>query len=312
MTVHVAERLAVVGLGLLGGSVALAVRQRGLAREIVGAGRSRESVAAAERSGAFDAVVPLEEAVRGADLVLLATPVSVMDDVLRRAAPAIPMGGIVTDVGSVKGALTETLPGLLPPGVHFVGSHPMAGSHERGIQHARADLFEGAVCLVTPTPDSDARALARVEALWRGVGGRVERCSADAHDAAVGWVSHVPHAIAFAFAAALRSAPAGATALAGPGFRDFTRIARSDAELWSEILTLNRKALAGPLEAFSLRLAALSRALDAGDADAVSRLLTEARESLGAEANDESKARSGGEKPEISVRPERRAVPKGE
>ncbi|MCC6641675.1 MAG: prephenate dehydrogenase [Deltaproteobacteria bacterium] len=300
MTVRVAERLAILGLGLLGGSVALAARHRGLAAQIVGSGRSRESVATAGRSGAFDAVVPLEEAVRDADLVLLATPVSAMAGVLRRAAPALASGCVVTDVGSVKAALTETLPGLLPPGARFVGSHPMAGSHERGMQHARADLFEGAVCLVTPTASSDAGAVARVEALWRGLGGRVERCSPDAHDAAVGWVSHVPHALAFAFAAALRSAPPGATALAGPGFRDFTRIARSDAELWSEILTLNRKALAGPLQAFSQQLAALAHALDAGDADAVARLLSEARETLSqAAVGHESKARSGGEKPEI-------------
>ena len=313
MTARVADRLAILGLGLLGGSVALAARRRGLAGEIVGSGRSRESVAAAERSGAFDALVPLDEAVRGADLVLLATPVSAMAGVLRRAAPALATGCVVTDVGSVKGALTETLPGLLPPGVRFVGSHPMAGSHERGLQHARADLFEGAVCLVTPTPDSDARAVAKVEALWRGVGGRVERCSPGAHDTAVAWVSHVPHAVAFAFGAALRSSPPGVTALAGPGFRDFTRIARSDAELWSEILTLNRKALAGPLEAFSQRLSELAHAIDAGDADAVARLLTEARENLApAAGRPEFQARSGGENPEIQDRPEWRAVPKGE
>ncbi len=294
------RRLVIVGLGLLGGSIALAARRRGLAEQVVGSGRSRESVAAAERSGAFDAVVGIDAAVRGADLVVLATPVSAMAGVLRRAAPALEPGCVVTDVGSVKGPLTDTLPGLLPPGVTFVGSHPMAGSHERGMDHARADLFANAVCIVTPTAGSDPLAVAKVEAFWSALGARVERLGPDAHDAAVGWVSHVPHALAFAFAAALRDAPPGATDLAGPGFRDFTRIARSDAELWSEILTLNRKALAGPLQHFSLRLAELGRALEAGDPDAVARFLAEARAQLApATAGTESKARSGGEKPEI-------------
>lgn len=294
------ERLAIVGLGLLGGSIALAARERGIATHVVGSGRSRESVSAAKRSGALDAVMDLEGAVRDADLVVLATPVSAMADVLRHAASALRPGCIVTDVGSVKGALTETLPGLLPPNVHFVGSHPMAGSHERGMRHARADLFEGAVCIVTPTAGSDAAAVAKVEAFWSALGARVERRSAEDHDAAVAWVSHVPHALAFAFAASLNEAPEGATTLAGPGFRDFTRIARSDAELWSEILSLNHKALAGPLQAFSVRLAWLSRCLEAGDADAIARFLAAARDKLAAAApQPASKARSGGEKPEI-------------
>jgi len=212
----------------------------------------------------------------------------------------VPLKVTAFRLGDAPSRFTVTLPGVLPKDVHFVGSHPMAGSHERGMAHARADLFDGAVCIVTPSPGSDAGAVARVEALWRALGARVERRSAEAHDAAVGWVSHLPHAVAFAFAAALGDAPPGATALAGPGFRDFTRIARSDAELWAEILTLNRKALAGPLQRLSSRLAELGRALDAGDVDAVNRFLAAARDNLApATGGNESKARSGGEKPEI-------------
>lgn len=291
--------LAILGLGLLGGSVALAARARGVARRIVGSGRSPESIAAARASGAFDEVVDLESAVRGADLIVLATPVSAMEPVLRHAANSIAAGAIVTDVGSVKAVLADHLPGLLPAGAHFVGAHPMAGSHERGMGHSRADLFEGAACIVTPTPSTDPQALASAEAFWAALGCRVLRRSPEEHDAAVGWVSHVPHALAFAFAAALEEAPGGVGILAGPGFRDFTRIARSDAELWSEILTANRKALAGPLHAFSRRLGTLSAALEAGDADRVARFLAAARERLAAAARSESKARSGGEKPEI-------------
>lgn len=292
------RRLAVVGLGLLGGSVALAARARGMAREITGSGRSPESQEAARRSGAFDRVAPLEEAVAGADLVVLATPVSAMSGVLRRAAPALATDAVVTDVGSVKAPLTDVLPGLLPPGRHFVGAHPMAGGHETGIVHARPDLFEGACVVVTPTPGSDAVACQRVRSFWSGLGGRLLERTPDAHDAAVAWVSHLPHLVAFAYGAALAQAPEGTLALAGPGFRDFTRIARSDAELWAEILAWNAKALAGPLHAVAQELATLGRALETGDADVVLARLSAAAEGLRPEG---FQARSGGENPEIRV-----------
>ena len=186
----------------------------------------------------------------------------------------------MTDVGSVKASLTETLPGLLPPGVHYIGSHPMAGSHRRGAEHARRDLFEGAVCVVTPSPMDPPAEVARIEAFWTALGARVVRRDPAAHDAEVAWMSHVPHVLAFAFARAFAEAPASAHEVAGPGFRDFTRIARSDAELWSEILVENRKALGGPLARVAEQLAELMRALEASDGEAVERLLAEARAAL--------------------------------
>jgi prephenate dehydrogenase len=272
------ERLAVVGLGLLGGSVALAARRLGAAREVVGATRSASARAEALASGAVDRVVPLAEIARGADLVVLATPVSAMAPVLRDLLPGLSAGTVLTDVGSVKAPLVETLPGLLPPGCVYVGSHPMAGSHHRGMPHARADLFEGAVCVVTETPD--AAAAARVTEFWQALGARVVRRTALQHDAEVAWVSHLPHLLAFAFAGSLAAAPAAAAELAGAGFRDFTRIARSDAELWADILTANRKALAAPLGAAGARLEELARALEAGDAEGLDRLLSAARTAL--------------------------------
>ena len=271
-------RLAVVGLGLLGGSVALAARRRGVAGEVVGATRSAEARKTALAAGAVDAVVPLAEVGRGADLVVLATPVGAMAATLRKLAPGLEAGAVVTDVGSVKAPLVETLPGLLPPGCSYVGSHPMAGSHERGMGHARADLLEGAVCVVTEAAEPEAGA--RVVAFWEALGARVVRRSADRHDAEVAWVSHLPHLLAFAFAGSLAQAPGEAAELAGAGFRDFTRIARSDAELWADILTANRKALAAPLGAAGAALEQLSRALEAGDAEGLDRLLSAARTAL--------------------------------
>jgi prephenate dehydrogenase len=313
------ERVAVVGLGLLGGSVALAARERGVAREVVGATRSSEARAQALASGAVDRIAPIAEVARGADLVVLATPVGAMAAAVRQLAPGLgasfaqraegerrpadcfaqraqvsrsepqasedqkvgerrPADVVVTDVGSVKSPLVDTLPGLLPPGCVYVGSHPMAGSHERGMSHARADLFERAVCIVTEA--SDALAGARVVAFWEALGARVVRRTAAQHDAEVAWVSHLPHLLAFAFARSLAQAPSAAAELAGAGFRDFTRIARSDAELWADILTANRKALAAPLGAAGAQLEAIARLLEAGDAEGLDRLLSAARSAL--------------------------------
>jgi prephenate dehydrogenase len=197
---------------------------------------------------------------------------------LEGLAPGLKEGAIVTDVGSVKSPLVETLPGLLPPGVSYVGSHPMAGSHERGMAHARADLFEGATCVVTEMENPGA--VERVCEFWRSLGAVVARRDAGTHDIEVAWVSHVPHVLAFAFARALESAPSGAMEVSGSGFRDFTRIARSDAELWGDILAENRKALGVPLQKASAALAELATAIESGDVETLERLLAVARETL--------------------------------
>jgi len=289
------DRLAVLGLGLLGGSVAWAARERGVAREVVGCGRHGESLRSALAKGLVDRIaLDPAAAVEGADLVVLATPVGAMAERLRAASPGLRAGALVTDVGSVKAPLAETLPGLLPPGVAYVGAHPMAGSHERGADHARPDLFEGAVCVVAETRSAPAAALARVESFWRALGARTVRRDPAAHDREVAWMSHVPHAVAFAFAGALGEAPDGAREVAGPGFRDFTRIARSDPELWAEILVANGKALAGPLARVGERLSELARAVEAGDADAVARLLAESRTNLDISPDPGAKTRKSG------------------
>ena len=274
------ERLAVLGLGLLGGSVAAAAKERGLAREVVGAARRPAPLERALAAGIVDSVSTPAEAVVGADFVVLGTPVGNMAAVLSDVRDGFEPGALVTDVGSVKGAVLDALPGLIPDGVEFVGSHPMAGSHLRGPDHARADLLEGATCVVTPRPGQDERSVDRIAAFWAAVGARVERRTAETHDEDVAWVSHLPHLVAFAFADALKHAPDQVGTLAGGGFRDFTRIAQSDAEMWGEILRLNGKALSGPLEQFSASLAKLARALEEGDAASLERTLTQARERL--------------------------------
>ena len=272
------ERLAVLGLGLLGGSVALAARRSGVAECVVGATRRAEVRETALERGVVDAVDTPENAVRGADLVVLATPVYAMSDLVRTIAPTLDAGALVTDVGSVKAVLDETFPGLLPRGVHYVGSHPMAGSHHRGLAHARADLFEGAPCVVMRGRDTEI--VERLCTFWRALGARVVLRDPREHDTEVAWMSHVPHVLAFAFAQALDGAPDGAHAVSGPGFRDFTRIAHSEPELWGDILTANRKAIAGPLQAVADALTSLARTIETGDADDVERAIHAARNHL--------------------------------
>ena len=273
------QRVAVLGLGLLGGSVALAARQRRVAGRVIGANRRASVCEEALRLGAVDEAEPdFAAAARGAELVVLATPVFAMPEVVRQIAPALAEGALVTDVGSVKGFLADTLPGLLPRGVHYVGSHPMAGSHERGIAFAREDLLDGATCIVST--DSDATARERVAAFWSALGSRVVWRDSAEHDRDVGWVSHLPHAIAFAFAAALEEAPDRAFEVQGSGFRDFTRIAHSDPELWADILSTNRKALAAPLRTAADTLSHLAGLLEEENGEALERFLQTARGAL--------------------------------
>jgi prephenate dehydrogenase len=188
----------------------------------------------------------------------------------------------------------------------------MAGSHLRGVEHARADLFVGAPCVVTAGPDTDPAAVERVSAFWMQLGARVVRRDPATHDAEVAWVSHVPHVLAFAFARSLAAAPATAGQLGGSGFRDFTRIAQSDAELWSDILVANAKSIAGPLRELAEVLRRFAGQLESGDAEALERSIAHARAELARleQAHHDSDARSGGANPEIQAAPVA-ATPKG-
>jgi prephenate dehydrogenase len=285
------ERLAVLGLGLLGGSVACAAKETGAAGRVVGATRRRDVLEQALARGFVDAVGTPEEAVRDADLVLLATPVFAMAGTVRKIAPHLREGALVTDVGSVKGVLHDTLPGLLGRGARYVGSHPMAGSHERGFENARADLFRAAPCVVTETASTPERD--RLCDFWRALGARVVLRDPAEHDVEVAWTSHVPHVVAYAFAESLGAAPPAAREVAGPGFRDFTRIARSEPELWGDILTANRKALSAPLQAAGEALARMGGAIAANDADRLEHMISAARGALSRFSDDRDSGSDG-------------------
>jgi prephenate dehydrogenase len=264
-------------VGLLGGSLGLAARQRRLAGEVVGFVRREASRAECRSSGAVDvATLDLAAAVRDADLVVLCTPIGQMRDLATGLAPLLSRDAVVTDVGSVKaGVVRELEPLFARAGVVFVGSHPMAGAEKMGVAHARADLFHGAACVVTPTPDSDAGAVAKVEALWQGVGGRVMRLPPEQHDQLVARSSHLPQALATTLTNYIldETSPREQSQLCAGGFRDSTRIASGSPEMWRDILLANRESIATALREFSGRLEVLRSAIEQGDTAAIAAWL---------------------------------------
>ncbi|HVV99196.1 MAG TPA: prephenate dehydrogenase [Planctomycetaceae bacterium] len=267
----VAECLAIVGVGLIGGSLAAAVRQRGLARQIIGVGRDPERLEPARARGLIDAcTADLTAAAREADLIVFCTPPDRIAAGVRAAAGACRRGTLITDAGSTKQLICAAAATGLPAGVDFVGSHPLAGSEKQGFDHADANLFEGRLCVVTPVETTPRPALDRTIAFWQRVGMRVIEMSPGDHDAAVAETSHLPHLVASALAATLSESRRD---LAASGFRDTTRIAAGDPQLWTTILLQNAEAVLQSLERFSTGVANFREALQARDVDALHRLL---------------------------------------
>ena len=265
------RQLAIVGVGLLGGSVAKAVRLGGLAHSIVGIGRDVERLRPALDDGTLDlAVTDLDAGVRTADFVLLAAPVLTIEGLLERVWRAAPDGALVTDVGSTKRNIVRTAERLAarrPLG--FVGSHPLAGSEQAGYRAARPDLFRGATVVVTPTETTELAALKTTTGFWEALGARVTALDPETHDRTVAAISHLPHLIACALVDGAARVEPSALDLAARGFRDTTRIAAGDPDMWTEIFLANRDALSASVHAFREALADLQRLIDAGGADAL-------------------------------------------
>lgn len=260
------ERLVVVGMGLVGGSVALGAHERGLAGEVRGVDP------ALDQAGPI-ALVPLEEAAAWADALVLAVPIERMDEVLQRLAPWIGPETILTDTASVKQPVAEAVRRHLPLPERAVGAHPMAGGDAAGFGHARADLFEGAACILALEGTEPGPVVDRVEQFWQCLGTFTVRQTPEQHDALCAALSHAPHALAFAFA---RGLPQGdELRLAGAGLRDFTRIARANPELWCEILLMNRSRVAEEIFKFEKNLGTIVDALARSDREALLRALTE-------------------------------------
>lgn len=262
------RRVAILGVGLIGGSVAAGIRARGLADEVVGQGPGPDAQRALAL-GLIDRVVDDPgDAVAAADLVVLAAPVPVLPGLLQRLAPCLPQDAVVTDCGSTKRSVIAAAAAALGPAFpRFVAGHPIAGGERHGPEAARADLFVDRLAILCPDPATSTDALARVRRLWTGLGARLADMAADEHDALFAEVSHWPHAVAFALCGAIAAGPRAEAAqtFAGAGLRDTTRIGASSAALWADILIDNRDAVLACAQAFERELQAIAAALAAGD-----------------------------------------------
>jgi prephenate dehydrogenase len=269
------DTLAIVGVGLIGGSIGLAARQRGLARRILGVGHRQASMDRALARGAVDEIFfDHLEAVPKADVAVFCTPIDLIAEQILSAAPACKPGILLTDAGSTKAALVRNIQGRLPPHVHFVGSHPLAGSEKRGPEHADANLFEGRLTVVAKTSETDSVALDGTIQFWRSLGSRVMVMDPEAHDRSLALTSHMPHLVASALVSILTPELAALTAT---GFRDTTRIAAGDPALWTGILLQNRESLLAGLDLLGVSLAQFRRALETSDRPTLDRLLAQAK-----------------------------------
>ncbi|MGD9127990.1 MAG: prephenate dehydrogenase [Planctomycetia bacterium] len=277
------DTVAIIGIGLIGGSIGIALRERKIAKKVIGIGRSQASLRTARRVGAVDSTtVDIVKGVAEADLVIACTPVSRIVEDIRTAAKFAREGTLLTDAGSTKQTIIarlETEP--LPNGCRFLGAHPMAGSEKTGAVNADGNLFEGRVAVITPTPQTQATDFDTLSKLWTALGSVVVRMSPEEHDKAVAETSHLPHAVAVALSASL---PEELYRMAGSGFRDTTRLASGSPELWRDIFTENRDNALRAMTGFARKFSELAEAIRDGNDERMIEILTDAkkkRDSLG-------------------------------
>lgn len=269
------DTLAIIGVGLIGGSIGLAAKRRAAADRVIGVGRQQSSLDRALALGAIDeAELDIAAAVARSQMAIFCTPVERIADQVLQAALHCAQGTILTDAGSVKSKIVGAVEGNLPPGIQFVGSHPLAGSEKRGPEHADADLFQGRLTIVTCTPKTDPAAVDTVSAFWQALGSCVKILSPEEHDHALAMTSHLPHLLASALAGIL---PAELHDLTATGFRDTTRIAAGDPSIWTGIFQQNSDAVLEALATLQTRLKEYERILKENDSKELDRLLAEAK-----------------------------------
>lgn len=276
------ERVALIGLGLIAGSMSLAMRRGGLAGEIVGYARSKETRDIAREINLVDRVEDtLAATVQDADLVVLCVPVGSMGAVMEEIAPHLKKGATVSDVGSVKKAVFEAILPALPQGVHFVGAHPMAGTEHSGPRSGFATLFDNRWCLIVAPEEADQSAVEKLAALWKGIGSNIEFMDPEHHDLVCAVVSHTPHLIAYTMVGVAddlrRVTDSEVIKFSAAGFRDFTRIAASDPTMWRDVFLTNKDATLEILGRFTEELFALQRAIRMGDGDQLFDYFTRTR-----------------------------------
>jgi cyclohexadieny/prephenate dehydrogenase len=276
------ERVALVGIGLIGSSLARALRKHGLAREVVCSARSQATCDKALELGIVDrATTDSAAAAEGADLVVLCAPVGAYAELAARIAPRLRPGAIVTDVGSIKQGVLRDVGPHIPDGVHLVPGHPVAGTEHSGPEAGFAELFEGRWCILTPPPGTNPAAIERVAELWRRVGSNVETMEASHHDRVLAITSHLPHLIAYTIVGTAvdleSSTQSEVIKFSAGGFRDFTRIAASDPVMWRDIFLNNREAVLEIIQRFTEDLTMLQRAIRWGEGEVLEDLFTRTR-----------------------------------
>lgn len=278
------QQVTIIGVGLLGGSLGLVLKEQGLAKTVVGIGRRQSNLELAVELRAIDRFFSEpQEAVRDSDFIVLATPVDTYISHVKKWGQDIPTGAIVSDVGSVKGQLVIDLETALPATVSFVGAHPIAGKEKSGVVHATSQLFEGARCIVTPTPQTNAEALGKVRRVWEQAGSEVFSMDPMVHDWVLGAVSHLPHIAAFSLMHALDDLQ-GETSndlslldFSGGGLRDTTRIAASSPEMWRDICLANRENLLKMVDQYILQLHAFKQLMKDQDGSGLADNIEQAK-----------------------------------
>ncbi len=272
------RQVTIIGVGLIGASFALALKEKGLSQNVCGYGRREENLRNAKERKIIDRYeADIREACENSDLILLATPPGAFKGVIEKIRGIVKTGGIVTDVGSVKGRLVGELEALMPQRRFYVGSHPIAGSDRSGIDNARADLFKGARCIITPTDRTDREARDKVSLLWQLLGAVVEVMDPLLHDEIYATVSHLPHIIAYTLVNTVENISPDHLGYAGQGFKDATRIALSAPALWRDISLLNRENLLEDISVFRENLERVRRCLEDGDAKGLEKAFEEAQ-----------------------------------
>jgi cyclohexadieny/prephenate dehydrogenase len=283
MTTPHFKRVALIGLGLIGSSLSHVMRQKGLAQHISGYARSAATRAKAVEIGLVDSMhESAAAAVEDADLVILCIPVGACGEVAREIGPALKEGAIITDVGSVKTAIVRDVGPHLPANVHFVPGHPVAGTEQSGPESGFAELFVNRWCILTPLPDSDPRAVKKLEDFWRACGSNVETMTPEHHDLVLAITSHLPHLIAYNIVATAADVEEVTNSevikFSAGGFRDFTRIAASDPIMWRDVFLNNKDAVLEMLGRFSEDLSVLQRAIRWGDGETLFNLFSRSRQ----------------------------------
>ena len=275
-------RIALIGFGLIGGSIARAARSQGLAGEIVTTARSPATRARVKELRIVDHVFETNaEAVKDADLVILCIPVGACGPVAKEIAPYLKPGAIISDVGSVKGAVVQEMAPHLPKDVHFVPAHPVAGTEHSGPDSGFAELFVNRWCILTPPAGTDPAAVQKLQAFWAGIGAKVEVMTPDHHDLVLAITSHLPHLIAYTIVGTAdeleQVTSSEVMQFSASGFRDFTRIAASDPTMWRDVFLANKEAVLEMLGTFNEDLSKLTRAIRRGDGDALFEHFTRTR-----------------------------------